>query len=85
MADQKTTKPRHRWPRARQGHQGQEPIVVNEAAVRRTVLATAAANAMEWYDFGVYSYLAVVMGEVFFAQSGSRGLQYSLLAVGWRS
>jgi MHS family proline/betaine transporter-like MFS transporter len=44
------------------------------------VLATAAGNAMEWYDFGVYSYLAVVVGKVFFPQSGSRGLLYSLLA-----
>jgi MHS family proline/betaine transporter-like MFS transporter len=53
---------------------------VDEAVVRRTVVATAAGNAMEWYDFGVYSYLAVVVGKVFFPQSGSSGLLYSLLA-----
>ena len=54
--------------------------MVDEAVVRRTVIATAAGNAMEWYDFGVYSYLAVVLGKVFFPQSGSSGLLYSLLA-----
>jgi MFS transporter, MHS family, proline/betaine transporter len=65
---------RHRTERS------QEPIVVNEATTRRSVLATAMGNAMEWYDFGVYSYLAVVLGQVFFPNSGGSGLLYSLTA-----
>lgn len=32
--------------------------------MRRTVLGTAMGNAVEWYDFGGYSYLAVVLGRV---------------------
>ncbi|MCU1649332.1 MAG: ral substrate transporter [Pseudonocardia sp.] len=58
----------------------QEPIVMNEAVVRRTVLATAMGNAMEWYDFGIYSYLAVVLGRVFFPNTGGSGLLYSFTA-----
>jgi MFS transporter, MHS family, proline/betaine transporter len=55
-------------------------LVVDEANVRRTVLATAMGNAMEWFDFGIYSYLAVVLGKVFFPGSGQNGLLYSLAA-----
>ena len=28
--------------------------------------AAALGNAMEWFDFGIYSYLAVTIGKVFF-------------------
>ncbi|MCF2435603.1 hypothetical protein LV779_17945 [Streptomyces thinghirensis] len=28
--------------------------------------AAALGNAMEWFDFGVYSYIAVTLGKVFF-------------------
>jgi MFS transporter, MHS family, proline/betaine transporter len=34
--------------------------------VRRAVQAAALGNAMEWFDFGVYSYIAVTLGKVFF-------------------
>ncbi|CAM5235192.1 glycine betaine/L-proline transporter ProP [Streptomyces xanthochromogenes] len=44
--------------------------VTDEAAVKRAVKATALGNAMEWFDFGVYSYLAVVIGKVFFSGAG---------------
>ncbi|MBZ4318551.1 MFS transporter [Streptomyces huiliensis] len=40
--------------------------VTDERLVRRAVKAAALGNAMEWFDFGVYSYLAVVIGDVFF-------------------
>lgn len=36
------------------------------ALVRRAVRAAALGNAMEWFDFGVYSYIAVTLGKVFF-------------------
>ncbi|CAM5443285.1 glycine betaine/L-proline transporter ProP [Streptomyces violaceorubidus] len=36
------------------------------ALVRRAVKAAALGNAMEWFDFGVYSYIAVTLGKVFF-------------------
>ena len=40
--------------------------VTDEAAVHRAVKAAALGNAMEWFDFGIYSYLAVTIGHVFF-------------------
>ncbi|MET9935998.1 MFS transporter, partial [Streptomyces sp. NPDC006324] len=40
--------------------------VTDEAAVRRAVKAASLGNAMEWFDFGVYAYLAVTLGHVFF-------------------
>ncbi|GHH27409.1 hypothetical protein GCM10018780_82620 [Streptomyces lanatus] len=43
--------------------------VTDEAAVRRAVKAAALGNAMEWFDFGIYSYLAVTIGHVFFPSS----------------
>ncbi|MFI5566973.1 MFS transporter [Streptomyces sp. NPDC051740] len=44
--------------------------VTDERAVRRAVKAASLGNAMEWFDFGVYAYLAGTIGRVFFP-SGS--------------
>lgn len=38
----------------------------DDAAVRRAVAGAAMGNCLEWFDFGVYSYLAATIGEVFF-------------------
>ncbi|MFJ3819981.1 glycine betaine/L-proline transporter ProP [Streptomyces nodosus] len=54
----------HRAPVAR------EATVTDPALVKRAVKAAALGNAMEWFDFGVYSYIAVTLGKVFFP-SGS--------------
>ena len=35
-------------------------------AVKRAVKAASLGNAMEWFDFGIYAYLAVTIGQVFF-------------------
>src|SRR5690606_25006676 len=43
-------------------------------ATRKAVTAAAIGNATEWYDFGVYSYLAVTIGLVFYP-SQSPGVQ----------
>ncbi|MEU6578956.1 MFS transporter [Streptomyces sp. NPDC046805] len=40
--------------------------VTDEHMVKRAVKAAALGNAMEWFDFGIYSYLAVTIGNVFF-------------------
>ncbi|MFJ8190575.1 glycine betaine/L-proline transporter ProP [Streptomyces sp. NPDC096094] len=42
------------------------PTVTDPSLVRRAVKAAALGNAMEWFDFGVYSYIAVTLGKVFF-------------------
>ncbi|HET9679151.1 MAG TPA: MFS transporter [Gammaproteobacteria bacterium] len=49
---------------------------VSDKDVRKAVGAAAMGNALEWFDFGVYGYLAVEIGRVFFP-SGS--LTQSLL------
>jgi MHS family proline/betaine transporter-like MFS transporter len=56
-----------------------QPLVVDEQEVKRAVGAAAMGNAMEWFDFGIYSYLAVILGKVFFPGSGDE-LIYSLAA-----
>ncbi|MFI5813210.1 glycine betaine/L-proline transporter ProP [Streptomyces sp. NPDC051643] len=43
-----------------------EVTVTDPALVKRAVKAAALGNAMEWFDFGVYSYIAVTLGKVFF-------------------
>ncbi|MFF2654036.1 glycine betaine/L-proline transporter ProP [Streptomyces sp. NPDC058045] len=48
--------------------------ITDDAAVRRAVKAAALGNAMEWFDFGIYSYLAVTIGHVFFP-SGNGTIQ----------
>ncbi|MEZ7003072.1 glycine betaine/L-proline transporter ProP [Streptomyces sp. AD55] len=48
--------------------------VTDENAVRRAVKAASLGNAMEWFDFGIYSYLAATIGRVFFP-SGNATVQ----------
>ncbi|MEU8463385.1 glycine betaine/L-proline transporter ProP [Streptomyces sp. NPDC029003] len=43
--------------------------VTDQPQVRRAVTAAALGNTMEWFDFGVYAYLAGTMGKVFFPSS----------------
>jgi MHS family proline/betaine transporter-like MFS transporter len=43
--------------------------VVDPHLLKRAVGAMALGNAMEWFDFGVYSYIAVTLGKVFFPSS----------------
>lgn len=45
--------------------------IVDTDTAKKAVVATALGNAMEWFDFGIYSYLAVTIGKVFF--SGAPG------------
>jgi hypothetical protein len=40
--------------------------VIDNKLLKRAVSAAALGNTMEWFDFGVYSYLAVIIGQVFF-------------------
>ncbi|RKS09735.1 MHS family proline/betaine transporter-like MFS transporter [Nocardiopsis sp. Huas11] len=49
-------------------------LVTEHGTTRKAVTAAAIGNATEWYDFGVYSYLAVTIGLVFYP-SQSQGVQ----------
>jgi MHS family proline/betaine transporter-like MFS transporter len=44
----------------------QAPSVIKKATLRRAIAAAALGNCMEWFDFGVYGYLAVTIGRIFF-------------------
>jgi MHS family proline/betaine transporter-like MFS transporter len=39
---------------------------------RKAVVAGAIGNMLEWYDFSVYGYLAVVISRVFFPSQGAK-------------
>ncbi|NIF23688.1 glycine betaine/L-proline transporter ProP [Candidatus Pantoea multigeneris] len=45
--------------------------VVDNKLLKRAVGAAALGNTMEWFDFGVYSYLAVIIGKVFFPDASN--------------
>lgn len=50
-----------------------------ERTVRRAVAAASVGNVAEWYDFGIYSYLAAgVLDQVFFADFGPWAAVYTL-------
>jgi MHS family proline/betaine transporter-like MFS transporter len=57
----------HAWRRRQGGRPDRDAvIVVDRSMLRRTIAGTAVGNMMEWFDFGVYSYIAVTLGRVFF-------------------
>ncbi|MGV9253868.1 MFS transporter [Streptomyces sp. NPDC003697] len=52
--------------RRRRAFREEDVQVVEPPLLRRAVGASALGNCMEWFDFGVYSYLAATLGKVFF-------------------
>jgi MFS transporter, MHS family, proline/betaine transporter len=47
--------------------------VVEPRALKRTVAAAAIGNAVEWFDYGVYGFLVVTLGQVFFPAGDPTG------------
>ncbi|RFC78007.1 proline/glycine betaine transporter ProP [Streptomyces sp. AcE210] len=47
----------------------EDVTVADRPQVRKAVTAAALGNTMEWFDFGVYAYLAGTLGKVFFPSS----------------
>ncbi|MFF9127109.1 MFS transporter [Streptomyces sp. NPDC014889] len=52
--------------RTRRALREEDVQIVEPPLLRRAVGASALGNCMEWFDFGVYSYLAATIGKVFF-------------------
>lgn len=52
--------------RNKRGFREEDVQVVEGPLLKRAVGASALGNCMEWFDFGVYSYLAATIGKVFF-------------------
>jgi len=40
--------------------------IIDDGKLKKAITAAALGNAMEWFDFGVYGFLAYVLGQVFF-------------------
>src|SRR3954449_9830499 len=75
--------PMHRGPverslpktRKRKKLRYEDITVVDRSLLKRAVGAAALGNAMEWFDFGVYAYIADTIAEVFFPASVSPGVR----------
>jgi MHS family proline/betaine transporter-like MFS transporter len=52
--------------RTKRAFREEDVQVVEAPLLKRAVGASALGNCMEWFDFGVYSYLAATIGKVFF-------------------
>ena len=48
--------------------------IIDDSKLKKAITAAALGNAMEWFDFGVYGFLAYVLGQVFFP-GASPGVQ----------
>jgi MFS transporter, MHS family, proline/betaine transporter len=46
-------------------------IVVQLSGLKRTIAGTAVGNMVEWFDFGVYGFIAATLGRVFFPDSNT--------------
>ncbi|MGA5566519.1 glycine betaine/L-proline transporter ProP [Streptomyces platensis] len=55
--------------RRKQPLSSEDVTVTDRPAVHKAVSAAALGNTMEWFDFGVYAYLAGTLGKVFFPSS----------------
>ncbi|XNM63600.1 hypothetical protein ACLK2H_23045 [Escherichia coli] len=40
--------------------------IINDGKLRKAITAASLGNAMEWFDFGVYGFVAYALGNVFF-------------------
>lgn len=54
------------WFKRRREMKVEDITLVDRSTLNRAVGAAALGNAMEWFDFGVYGYIAVTLGRVFF-------------------
>lgn len=56
------------WFKRRHEVKPDDLTIVDNSLLKRAVGAAALGNAMEWFDFGVYGYIAVTLGKVFFPE-----------------
>ncbi|AHF75145.1 Proline/glycine betaine transporter [Sodalis praecaptivus] len=40
--------------------------IIDDAKLKKAITAAALGNAMEWFDFGVYGFVAYALGQIFF-------------------
>ena len=56
-------------PRRRRRLRVDDVTVVDPAMMKKAIGGTVVGNTMEWYDVGIYGYLAVTMGRVFLPEA----------------
>lgn len=39
--------------------------IIDDSKLKKAITAAALGNAMEWFDFGVYGFVAYALGQVF--------------------
>jgi len=59
----------------------QDSFTVDSGAVKKAVTAAGMGNALEWFDFSVYAYMAGTVGRVFFPQHDDTASLLSAFAV----
>lgn len=47
----------------------EQPAEPDQKVMRKAVTAAAMGNAVEWFDFAIYGYLAVTIGKLFFPEA----------------
>jgi MHS family proline/betaine transporter-like MFS transporter len=62
---------------------GPSPDVVTSHGLRRTIVTVAAGNLLEWYDFGIYGYFALVLSKQFFPGGAALLLTFATFGVGF--
>jgi MHS family proline/betaine transporter-like MFS transporter len=62
------------------GRDDLDATLVDERQAKRAVAAAAIGNTMEWFDFGVYSYIAIIISQVFFPPTSSTAQLLSTFA-----
>ena len=55
--------------RRRRRLRADDVTVVEESALRRAIMGSVVGNIMEWYDVGVYAYVAVLVGKAFLPEA----------------
>jgi MHS family proline/betaine transporter-like MFS transporter len=60
--------------RRRRRKWARKEIRVADPVMRQTIMGTAIGNFMEWYDFGVYGYIATTIAQVFYPGKSVSGV-----------
>lgn len=61
-------------------HEPDAPPEADRSTLRRAIGASAIGNAVEWFDYGVFAYGAVIISQVLFPQEATGALIFTLLA-----
>ncbi len=62
---------------------GNIPEAERKAVIRRVAVSSFLGNFIEWFDFATYMYFAIIIGKVFFPESGTLGttLTFAIFAL----